>query len=139
MKTSAFPGSGSYKTGVRRNLAGIYFLSNWILFVAIQMISALAALIFVRVVLVCLAEAECRRDNRHCGGHWLMSSVLNHPTAEWFYAYFICISLNRKRHTGKWQRRERGTQLLFCFAVYNRTQFTWLPPRYYLGSPIASS
>lgn len=28
-------------------------------------------------------------------GHWLMSSVLNHRTAEWFYAYFICISLNR--------------------------------------------
>jgi len=24
-----------------------------------------------------------------------MSSVLNHPAAEWFYAYFICISLNR--------------------------------------------
>uniref|UniRef100_A0AAY4E8I3 Uncharacterized protein n=1 Tax=Denticeps clupeoides TaxID=299321 RepID=A0AAY4E8I3_9TELE len=28
-------------------------------------------------------------------GRWLMSSVLNHRTAEWFYAYFICISLNR--------------------------------------------
>uniref|UniRef100_A0A3Q0QUF5 Uncharacterized protein n=1 Tax=Amphilophus citrinellus TaxID=61819 RepID=A0A3Q0QUF5_AMPCI len=39
--------------------------------------------------------AECRRDNRHCGRHWLMSSVLNHPTAEWFYACFICISLNQ--------------------------------------------
>uniref|UniRef100_A0AAR2LQ81 Uncharacterized protein n=1 Tax=Pygocentrus nattereri TaxID=42514 RepID=A0AAR2LQ81_PYGNA len=30
-------------------------------------------------------------------GHRLMSSVLNHRTAEWFYAYFICISLNPAR------------------------------------------
>uniref|UniRef100_A0A3B4G7W4 Uncharacterized protein n=1 Tax=Pundamilia nyererei TaxID=303518 RepID=A0A3B4G7W4_9CICH len=36
-----------------------------------------------------------QRDNRHCGRHLLMSSVLNHSTAEWFYACFICISLNR--------------------------------------------
>uniref|UniRef100_A0A8C7TRB3 Uncharacterized protein n=1 Tax=Oncorhynchus mykiss TaxID=8022 RepID=A0A8C7TRB3_ONCMY len=42
-------------------------------------------------------EAEWRGDNRHCGGHRLMSSVLNHPSAEWFYAYFICISLNPVR------------------------------------------
>lgn len=26
---------------------------------------------------------------------WLMSPVFNHHTVEWFYAYFICISLNR--------------------------------------------
>lgn len=25
----------------------------------------------------------------------LMSPVFNHHTVEWFYAYFICISLNR--------------------------------------------
>uniref|UniRef100_A0A3B4UYD7 Uncharacterized protein n=2 Tax=Seriola TaxID=8160 RepID=A0A3B4UYD7_SERDU len=35
------------------------------------------------------------KETTDTGGHWLMSSVLNHPTAEWFYAYFICISLNR--------------------------------------------
>lgn len=37
-----------------------------------------------------------------------MSSVLNHPAAEWFYAYFICISLKRY---GIWANGsgERGT------------------------------
>uniref|UniRef100_A0A3P9CAC9 Transposase Tc1-like domain-containing protein n=1 Tax=Maylandia zebra TaxID=106582 RepID=A0A3P9CAC9_9CICH len=37
-----------------------------------------------------------QRDNRHCGRHLLMSSLLNHSTAEWFYACFICISLNQR-------------------------------------------
>uniref|UniRef100_A0A3B3SAJ2 Uncharacterized protein n=1 Tax=Paramormyrops kingsleyae TaxID=1676925 RepID=A0A3B3SAJ2_9TELE len=51
------------------------------------------------------ATAVCRQ-----AGHWirragLMSLALNHRTAEWFYAYFICISLNQlkvckvKHHT----------------------------------------
>uniref|UniRef100_A0A3Q3GMG7 Uncharacterized protein n=1 Tax=Labrus bergylta TaxID=56723 RepID=A0A3Q3GMG7_9LABR len=64
-------------------------------------------------------KSECRGDNRHCGGHWLMSSVPNHPAAEWFYAYFICISLNR---TNGQQKRLLGNSPVYppigqCFFL----------------------
>uniref|UniRef100_A0AAZ3SI21 Uncharacterized protein n=1 Tax=Oncorhynchus tshawytscha TaxID=74940 RepID=A0AAZ3SI21_ONCTS len=73
---------------------------------------AMLVLSFVPVVSVVGAgRAEWRGDNRHCGGHRLMSSVLNHPSAEWFYAYFICISLNPRSGNGGAQsvkkRKER--------------------------------
>uniref|UniRef100_A0A8C7X3K4 Uncharacterized protein n=1 Tax=Oryzias sinensis TaxID=183150 RepID=A0A8C7X3K4_9TELE len=44
--------------------------------------------------LILVPVSKRNEDNRHSGRHWLMSPVLNHPTALWFYAYFICISLN---------------------------------------------
>uniref|UniRef100_A0A8C3AP25 Secreted protein n=1 Tax=Cyclopterus lumpus TaxID=8103 RepID=A0A8C3AP25_CYCLU len=77
-----------------------------------------------------LSACSLEGDSRHCGGHWLMSSVLNHPTAEWFYAYFICISLNRYgiRANGS---RERGTgnrkHLTICarsYLTYSECLFT---------------
>lgn len=52
----------------------------------------------------------------------LMSPVFNHHTVEWFYAYFICISLNHvsegapraKRSTklGRQERRRRFPRML---------------------------
>lgn len=87
-----FSGCGSYKTGVRKYPAWNLISLNWILLVFSY--NEYWAL-FQWCLSLAPGEAEWRGDNRHCGGHWLMSSVLNHPSAEWFYAYFICISLNR--------------------------------------------
>lgn len=40
----------------------------------------------------------------------LMSPVFNHHTVEWFYAYFICISLNHVSEQGAFRAR-RSTKL----------------------------
>ncbi|XDV17499.1 hypothetical protein PO909_023347 [Leuciscus waleckii] len=42
-----------------------------------------------------MGETNAETTREPMAGHLLMSSALNHRTAEWFYAYFICISLNR--------------------------------------------
>lgn len=75
----------------------------------------------------------------------LMSPVFNNHTVEWFYAYFICISLNRvsEGHSEpgevqSWREREGKKRSLWCLSsngdlfhdlssTFSKIIMTWKP------------
>lgn len=85
----------------------------------------------------------------------LMSPVFNHHTVEWFYAYFICISLShvskgalRARRSTKLGRQGRKKRSLWCLSsnrglfhdvssAFAKIIMTWKPLK--LDTTLASS